>query len=97
MPRADPQLAMGRDLKVLHLSQGNPRYEYRVREKLLESSSVEQDLGVLMGEKLDRSQQYTLAAQKANGAWAAELCVKSEALVKMRVFVTKSSVLAMYE
>ena len=37
MPRADPQLAMGRDLKVLHLSQGNPRYEYRVREKLLES------------------------------------------------------------
>ncbi|GAB0177100.1 hypothetical protein GRJ2_000175200 [Grus japonensis] len=54
------------ECKVLHMSQGNPKQNYRLHREWTEICPEEKDLGVLVDKKLNVTQQCALAAQKGN-------------------------------
>ena len=56
-------------------------HQYRLRADLLESSSAERDLGVLVDDRLTMSQQCVLVAKKANGILG---CIKRRVASRTR-------------
>jgi len=53
--------------RVLHLLRNNAMHQYRLGADLVESSSAERHMGVLVDDKLTMSQQCVLVPKKANG------------------------------
>ena len=51
----------------LHLGRNNPKYQYRLGNNLLERSSVEKELGVLVDDRLTMSQHCALVAKRDPG------------------------------
>ena len=48
--------------RVLHLGHGNPCYQYKLGDVRMEHSPNEKNFGVMVDDKLDRSQQCALTA-----------------------------------
>ncbi|PKU42863.1 hypothetical protein llap_6837 [Limosa lapponica baueri] len=67
--------------RVLHPRRNNPMHEYRLGTDLLESNSVEKDLGVLLDNRMTMSQQCALVAKKANGILG---CIKKSVTSRSR-------------
>jgi len=73
---------------VLHLGRNNRMHLYRLGADLLESSSVERDLGVLVDDRLTMSQQRALAAKKAIGILG---CIKKSVASRSREILLPST------
>ncbi|PKU43303.1 hypothetical protein llap_6393 [Limosa lapponica baueri] len=67
--------------RVLHLGRNNAMDQYRSGADLLEFSSVEEDLGVLVDNRMTMSQQYALVAKKASGILG---CIKKSVASRSR-------------
>ncbi|PKU46985.1 rna-directed dna polymerase from mobile element jockey-like [Limosa lapponica baueri] len=67
--------------RVLHLGRNNAMHQYRLGAKLLESSSEEKDLGVLVDSRMSMSQQCVLVAKKVNGILG---CIKKSVASRSR-------------
>ncbi|GAB0209551.1 mitochondrial enolase superfamily member 1 [Grus japonensis] len=67
--------------RVLHLGRNNLKHQYKLGVDLLGSSAAEKDLGVLVDNKLSRSQQCALMARKANGILG---CIKKSVASRSR-------------
>ena len=61
------RFSKGKCPKVPHLGRNNCKYQCRLRTVLLERSSEEKDLGVLVANRVTMNQQFALVARKANG------------------------------
>ncbi|KAJ7404947.1 hypothetical protein BTVI_70644 [Pitangus sulphuratus] len=66
---------------MLHLGQGNPQYQHRLGYEQNESSLAEKDLGVVVNEGLDMTQQCALATQKSTCILG---CIKSSMSSRVR-------------
>lgn len=53
--------------RVLYLGRKNTRYQDKLEASWLDSSSAENDMGVLVDMTLNMSQQCALATMKSNG------------------------------
>ncbi|PKU46682.1 hypothetical protein llap_2999 [Limosa lapponica baueri] len=67
--------------RLLHLGRNNPIHQYRLGVDLLESSSVEKDLGVLVDNRMTIRQQCALVAKKADGILG---CIKKSVASRSR-------------
>ncbi|KFV99681.1 hypothetical protein N326_07676, partial [Eurypyga helias] len=70
--------------KVLHLGKNSSMDQYRLGSVLLEGSSGEKDLGVLVDKRITMGQQCVLMAKKANGILG---CIKKSMASRSREII----------